>query len=101
MEQHIEHAVDKTFGGAEKVKVQTAEALEETAKKLKDTNMTGTGDDVKAVLNEAGVKIDKLKGDVSQKVEPVEDFITEHPFFSIAIAAGAGILIGALLVRRD
>jgi ElaB/YqjD/DUF883 family membrane-anchored ribosome-binding protein len=101
MEPHVEHAVDTTFGSAERVKVQTADALDEAARKLRDMSMTATGEDIKAVLNEAGVKIDKLKADVGHKVEPVEDFISEHPFMSIAIAAGAGILIGALLVRRD
>lgn len=97
----MEHAVDKTFGGAEKLKVQAADTLEEAARKLREMSITATGEDIKAVLNETGARIDTLKGDMGRKVEPVEDFITEHPFMSIAIAAGAGILIGALLIRRD
>lgn len=101
MEQQVEHAVDTTFGSAERVKVQTADALEEAARKLREMSMTAKGEDIKAVLNDAGMKIDNLKAEVGHKVEPVEDFITEHPFMSIAIAAGAGVLIGALLVRRD
>ncbi len=83
------------------MKVQTADALEEAARKLREMSITAKEEDIKAVLDEAGVKVDKLKADVSQKVEPVEEFITEHPFLSIAIAAGAGILIGALFTRRD
>ncbi len=101
MEQHVERVVETTFGSAENVKTQTADALEEAARKLRELSISAKGEDIKAVLNETGVKIDKLKAEMGHKVEPVEDFITEHPFMSIAIAAGAGILIGALLVRRD
>ena len=101
MEQHVEHAVDTTFGSAEIVKVQTADALEEAARKLRDMSMTAKGDDIKAVLEDTGERIDRLKSEMGQKVQPMEDFITEHPFMSIAIAVGAGLLIGALVVRRD
>ncbi len=97
----MERAVDTTFGSAEKVKVQTADALEEAARKLREMSMTAKGEDIKAVLDETGAKIDTLKAEMGQKVQPLEDFILEHPFMSIAIAAGAGLLIGALVVRRD
>ena len=101
MEQHVERAVDTTFGSAEKVKVQTADALEEAALKLREMSMTAKGEDIKSVLNETGDKIDQLKAEMGEKVQPVQDFVTEHPFMSIAIAVGAGLLIGALVVRRD
>ena len=101
MEQHVERAVDTTFGSAEKVKVQTADALEEAARKLREMSMTAKGEDIKAVLNETGDRIDQLKSELGEKVQPVQDFVTEHPFMSIAIAVGAGLLIGALVVRRD
>jgi len=97
----VERAVDTTFGGAEKVKVQAADTLEEAARKLREMSITAKGEDVKAVLHDTGVRIDELKAEVSKKVEPVEDFITEHPFVSIALAAGVGLLIGSLLARRD
>ncbi len=101
MEQHMERAVDTTFGSAEKVKGQAADTLEEAAKKLRDMSITAKGEDVKAVLNETEARINELTAQVSKKVEPVEDFITEHPFVSIALAAGVGLLIGSLLTRRD
>ena len=101
MEQHVEHAVDTTFGSAEKVKVQTADALEEAARKLRELSMAAKGEEIKAVLNDTGDKIEKLKAEMGEKVQPMEDFITEHPFMSIAIAAGAGLLIGSLVARRD
>lgn len=97
----MEHAVDTTFGSAEKVKVQTADALEEAARKLREMSMTAKGEDIKAVLNDTGDRIDQLKAEMGEKVQPVQDFVTEHPFMSIAIAVGAGLLIGALVVRRD
>ncbi len=97
----MERAVDTAFGSAEKVKVQTADALEEAARKLREMSITTKGEDVKAVLSDTEAKIDELKAQVSKKVEPVEDFITEHPFMSIALAAGVGLLIGSLLTRRD
>ncbi len=101
MEQNVERAVDTTFGGAEKVKVQAADALEEAARKLREMSITARGEDVKAVLHDTEVRIGELKSDISKKVEPVEDFITEHPFVSIALAAGVGLLIGSLLARRE
>jgi ElaB/YqjD/DUF883 family membrane-anchored ribosome-binding protein len=93
--------VETTFGSAEKVKVQAADALEEAAKKLREMSITAKGEDVKAVLGDTEARIGELRDQISKKVEPVEDFITEHPFMSVALAAGAGLLIGALLTRRD
>ena len=63
--------------------------------------MTARGEDVKAILNDAEARIDSLKAQVSHSVEPVEEFITDHPLMSVAIAAGAGLLIGSLMTRRD
>lgn len=97
----MERVVDTTFGSAEKVKVQAADAMEETAKKLREMSITARGEDVKAILNDTGAKIHEFSMQISKKVEPVEDFITEHPFMSVAIAAGAGLMIGSLLSRRE
>jgi ElaB/YqjD/DUF883 family membrane-anchored ribosome-binding protein len=101
LEQNVESAVDTTFGSAEKVKVQAADALEEASKKLREMSITAKGEDVKAVLNDTEARLGELKDQISKKVEPVEDFITEHPFMSVALAVGAGLLIGSLLTRRD
>lgn len=101
MEPIIEHAVDTTFENAEKIKLQAAEALEEAARKLREASITARGEDVKAILNDTEARIDQLKSQVGKQVEPIEDFITDHPLMSVAIAAGAGLLIGSLLTRRD
>ena len=102
MEQHVEQLVDTTFGGAEKAKLQAADAFENAAKRLREMSVTGKGDDVKAILNDLDAKTVELKSQVEKKVEPVEDFIHEHPFMTVAIAVGAGFLLGSLLAsRRD
>jgi ElaB/YqjD/DUF883 family membrane-anchored ribosome-binding protein len=102
LEQNVEQLVDTTFGGAEKAKIQAADAFEEASRRLRGMSMTGKGDEVKALLNELDAKTGELKSQVEKKVEPVEDFIHEHPFMTVAIAVGAGFLIGSLLAsRRD
>lgn len=101
MEQNVESVMDTTLESAEKVKARAADALEEAARKLREMSITAKGEELKAALDEAGEKIEKLKAEVGHRVEPVEGFIKEHPFMSIAIAAGAGALAGALLARRE
>ena len=49
--------------------------------------------------NELQAKIDNLKAQYAEKVKPVEKCIVEHPIPSMLAAAGAGILIGALIGR--
>lgn len=93
--------MDTTFAGAERVKVQTADALEEAARKLREASITAKGEDIKAILNDSEARINELKSQIGEKVEPVEEFITEHPLMSVAIAVGAGLMIGSLLARRD
>lgn len=101
MEQNVKRVVDTTFEGAEKVKAQAADVLEEAARKLREMSITAKGEELKAVLDDAGEKIERLRAEAGHKVEPVEGFIKEHPLMSIVIAAGAGALAGALLARRD
>lgn len=100
MAQNVERVVDTTVARAEGVKVQTADALEEAARKLRETNVAARGDEVKAILNDLETRTAELRSEVEKKVEPVETFITEHPFASVMIAVGVGFMIGTLL-RRD
>jgi ElaB/YqjD/DUF883 family membrane-anchored ribosome-binding protein len=101
LEQKVERVVDTTFGSAEKIKAQAADALDDAARKLREMSITAKGEDVKAVLKDTEAKISELKSQAGRDVEPVEDFITEHPLVSIALAAGMGLLLGSLLTRRD
>ncbi|MGA9140565.1 MAG: hypothetical protein WBZ29_10090 [Methanocella sp.] len=97
MAEKVEKMVDTTVAKADSFKVQTADVLEETARKLREADLSVKGEDVKAMLNDAEARIGMLKADVEKKVEPVETFIVEHPFASVMIAMGAGFVIGSLI----
>jgi ElaB/YqjD/DUF883 family membrane-anchored ribosome-binding protein len=84
---------------ADNMKVQTADTLEELARKLREADLSLKGDEVKAMLSDAEARINELKTDIGRKVEPVENFIVDHPFTSIMIAAGVGFMVGSLASR--
>jgi ElaB/YqjD/DUF883 family membrane-anchored ribosome-binding protein len=91
--------VNTTVAKADNVKVKTADALEEAARRLREADLSARGDDVNSILKDVEARIDNLRADVSKKVEPVEDFIVDHPFASILIAAGVGFMVGTLVDR--
>ena len=105
--------VDRSIAGADHMKIQTAEALEEAARKLRNADLSEKGEDVKYILNdvedrlnqfkeEVGVRYQKIEADYHHKVEPVENIIIDHPIPSVLIAAGVGVLIGMLIFKtRD
>ncbi len=99
MAENVNRMVDTTVAKADNVKVHTADSLEELARKLREADLSIKGDDVKAMIAEAEARIDDLKTDIGRRVEPVEDFIVEHPFASLAIALGVGFMAGALISR--
>jgi ElaB/YqjD/DUF883 family membrane-anchored ribosome-binding protein len=95
---------------ADHMKIQTAEALEEAARKLRSADLSAKGEDVKHILHdvedsvnkfqaEIGVRYQKIEADYHKRVEPVEHVITDHPIPSVLIAAGIGVLIGMLLFK--
>jgi ElaB/YqjD/DUF883 family membrane-anchored ribosome-binding protein len=99
MAENVNRMVDTTVAKADHMKVQTADALEEAARKLRDADLSLKGDEVKAMLNDAEARIDMLKADIGKKVEPVETFIVDHPLASILIAVGVGFMVGSLASR--
>ena len=99
MAENVNRMVDTTVAKADHMKVQTADALEEVVRKLREADLSLKGDDVKAMLNEAEARICELKADIGKKVEPVENFIVDHPFASIMIAVGVGFMVGSLASR--
>jgi ElaB/YqjD/DUF883 family membrane-anchored ribosome-binding protein len=99
MAENVNRMVDTGVAKADHMKVQTADVLEEAARKLRDADLSLKGDEVKAMLNEAEARIDMLKADIGKKVEPVENFIVEHPFASVMIAIGVGFMVGSLASR--
>jgi ElaB/YqjD/DUF883 family membrane-anchored ribosome-binding protein len=104
---------DSTIVKTDHLKVQTADALEEAARKLRNVDISEKVDDVRKILqdvesrmnrfrDEAGIEFEKIEAEYHKKVEPVENIITAHPIPSVLIAAGIGVLIGALISRgRD
>jgi ElaB/YqjD/DUF883 family membrane-anchored ribosome-binding protein len=99
MSNNVGNMVDTTVARADDMKVKTADALEEAARRLRAADLSARGDDVNAILKDVETRIEKLRADVGKKVEPVEDFIVDHPFASILIAAGVGFMVGTLVDR--
>jgi len=107
----VEKMIDSTIVKTDQMKVQTADALEQAARKLRNVNVSEQTDDVRKILqdvesrmnrfrDEAGIEFEKIEAEYHKKVEPVENIITEHPIPSVLIAAGIGVLLGALISRN-
>jgi ElaB/YqjD/DUF883 family membrane-anchored ribosome-binding protein len=102
MAENVERIVNTTVARADSLKVSTADALEEAARKLREADLSGRGEDVKAAISDAEARIDQLKADIGKKVEPMETFIVDHPLASVLIAVGVGFIVGSLITRaRD
>lgn len=99
--------------GADRWKIQTAESLEEAARKLRVIDASARGEEVKNILQNVedqvhqfkaniGVGYRKMEAGYHKGVEPVEHIIIDHPIPSVLIAAGAGVLLGMLILKgRD
>ena len=72
------------------LKVQTANAREETARKLRITDVSARGGDVKQILQDVEDRVNQFKADVGvryhtmeadyyERAEPVEHSIIDHP----------------------
>ena len=107
-----EKMIDSTIVKTDQMKVQTADALEQAARKLRNVNVSEQTDDVRNILadvesrmkfrDEAGIEFKKIEVEYHKKVEPVEHIIIDHPIPSVLIAAGIGAIIGMLLFKaRD
>jgi ElaB/YqjD/DUF883 family membrane-anchored ribosome-binding protein len=105
--------VNAGVAGVDNLKIQTAEALEDAARKLRKADVSARGEDVKQILQDVedrvnqfkvdvGVGYKKIEADYHKRVEPVEHIIVDHPIPSVLVAAGIGALIGMLLFKgRD
>ena len=105
--------VNAGVAGADHMKIQTAEALEEAARKLRDADIVSGGEDVKDILHdvefrvnlfrkECGAELNRIEAGYHKSVEPVENIIIDHPLPSVLVATGNGLLIGMLIFRaRD
>lgn len=105
--------VNAGFAGVDNLKLQTAEALEEAARKLRRADVSVKGEDVKLILQDVEDRVNMFKANVGaryhtmetgyhQTLEPVESIIIDHPIPSVLIAVGIGALIGLILFKgRD
>jgi ElaB/YqjD/DUF883 family membrane-anchored ribosome-binding protein len=94
-------------------KLQTAEALEEAARKLRIADVSARSEDVRQILLDVEDRVNQFKADVGhgyhhmeadyhKKIEPVEHLICDHPVPAVLVAAGIGLLIGMLIFKsRD
>jgi ElaB/YqjD/DUF883 family membrane-anchored ribosome-binding protein len=112
-EDSIDRMANKGIASADNLKLQTIEALEEAARKLRSADISVNGDDVKNILHnvesqvdhfkeELGAKYHEMEAEYQKKVEPVENIICDHPIPAVLIAVGFGFLFGMLISRsRD
>jgi ElaB/YqjD/DUF883 family membrane-anchored ribosome-binding protein len=109
----IDRMVNKGFSGAEHIKIETAEALEEAAHKLRSADISKQRQDIKHILHDAearidefkeeiGVKYHEMEADYHRRVKPVEIIIGDHPIPAVMLAMGIGFLFGMLICKvRD
>jgi ElaB/YqjD/DUF883 family membrane-anchored ribosome-binding protein len=102
--------VNAGVAGVDHMKIQTAEALEDAARRLRDTDVASRGEDVKEILHdvenrvnrfrkECGAEYDKIETGYHKRVEPVENVILDHPIPAVLAAAGIGVLFGMLICK--
>jgi len=109
-EDAIDRMVNRGVSGADQMKLQTAEALEDAARKLRNTDIATHGEDVKHILHDVEARMDEFKEEVGVKyhemdaayhvkMEPVETAISDHPIPAVLIAMGVGFLFGMLVCK--
>jgi ElaB/YqjD/DUF883 family membrane-anchored ribosome-binding protein len=109
----VNRIVNEKVADAEILKIQTADALEEAARKLRTADVSAKGEHVKQILQDVedrinqfrtdvGVRYHTMEADYHKRAEPVEHIIIDHPIPSVLIAVGIGALIGMLILKtRD
>lgn len=102
-----------SVASAEHLKIQTAEALEEAARKLRMADVSARDEDVRRILQNVEDRVNQFKADVGNQyqhaeagyhkaMEPVENLIIDHPIPSVLVAAGLGVLLGMFIFKpRD
>jgi ElaB/YqjD/DUF883 family membrane-anchored ribosome-binding protein len=106
----MDRAVTRGAAGADSMRLQTAEALEEAARKLRSADISVNSGDFQHVLDDAGNRLDAFKAEMGARyhdlevgyhetVEPVENMISDHPIPAVLVAAGIGFLLGMLICK--
>ena len=96
---------------AEQIKDQAfseLQALIEDSEKLLRDSAALVGEDAETLRAQIGLKLKQAReavGSVRSKAQPVvdatQDYIGGHPWQTVAISAGCGLLVGRLLGRRS
>jgi ElaB/YqjD/DUF883 family membrane-anchored ribosome-binding protein len=112
-EDPIEKMTSRGVSEAEHMRLQTIEALEDAARKLRNADLAKSGDEVKNILHqvqgqvdefreEIGTKYHEVEAEYQKRVEPVEHMICDHPIPAVMVALGFGFLLGMLISKaRD
>lgn len=111
-EDTIDQMVKKGVSEADHIKLQTAEALEEAARRIRAADLSKSGEDVRHILHgvqdqmdqfreKMGARYQEIEAGYHQKVEPVETMICDHPIPAVLIAIGFGFLFGMLVSRSQ
>jgi ElaB/YqjD/DUF883 family membrane-anchored ribosome-binding protein len=112
-EDSFERMADKGFAGADNLKLQTADALEEAARRLRNAEISVNNEDLQDILHgvqdemdhfrkELGTRYHEVEAGYREQVEPVENMICDHPIPAVLVAVGFGFLLGMLISRaRD
>jgi ElaB/YqjD/DUF883 family membrane-anchored ribosome-binding protein len=110
MTEKLDRMIDKGVSGADQVKLQAADALEEAARRLRDKDLSVHGEEVKQILHdiehrvnelreEAGARFGEFEAGCHERMEPVENLISDHPLPAVLVAMGVGFLVGMLISR--
>lgn len=94
------------------MKLQTADALEEAARRLRNADISLNNEDIQNILSgvhdrvdqfsqEIGARYQEMEEEYHHQVEPIENIICEHPIPAVLVAIGFGFLFGMLISRRD
>ncbi len=100
----MENNVDTTEGAVTKEKLaQDLKALvrdaEELVKASADTLAEKSREELKAALERLKASSRRVEAKAVEGAEATEELIREHPYQSIGIAFGVGLLIGVLVNR--
>jgi len=81
----------------------TSHELKEKAQKTKD-DLRGSAEDLRSALDEVKRDVQDLAMTAGRaardQLDPVEAYIREYPLRTVLIAAGAGMLLGAIFRGR-
>ena len=91
--------------------MKAADTLQEAAERLRNTNLSMAGEEIRIILQDAesiieelkaagGPDLDKIESGCQKNIQSVEHLIQDHPIPSVLVATGAGVLLGMLLSGR-